>query len=67
MEIGVKVYKEDFRTLQRVHILSAYFTFVALDDHLKPVEVPAVLPQSVEEKRRYEDAEKRRQLRFQNR
>jgi len=66
MEIGVKVYKEDFRTLQRVHILSAYFTFVALDDHLKPVEVPAVLPQSVEEKRRYEDAEKRRQLRLQS-
>lgn len=67
MEIGVKVYKEDFRTLQRVHILSAYFTFVALDDHLKPVEVPAVLPETVEEKRRYKEAEERRQLRFQNR
>jgi acyl-CoA hydrolase len=40
MEIGLKVFKEDFRTQERVHILSAYFTFVALDDHLKPVEVP---------------------------
>ena len=67
MEIGVKVYKEDFRTLQRVHILSAYFTFVALDDHLKPVEVPAVLPETVEEKRRYKEAEERRQLRLQSR
>ncbi len=67
MEIGVKVFKEDFRTLQRVHILSAYFTFVALDDHLKPVEVPAVIPETAEEKRRYADAEKRRQLRLQNR
>ena len=65
MEIGIKVFKEDFRTLQRVHILSAYFTFVALDDHLKPVEVPAVLPETFEEKRRYEEAEKRRQQRLQ--
>jgi acyl-CoA hydrolase len=65
MEIGVKVYKEDFRTLQRVHILSAYFTFVALDDHLKPVQVQPVIPQSVEEKRRYEEAEKRRLMRLQ--
>ena len=64
MEIGVKVFKEDFRTLQRVHILSAYFTFVALDDNLKPVEVPPVIPETPEEKRRYEEAEKRRQQRL---
>ena len=64
MEIGVKVFKEDFRTLQRVHILSAYFTFVALDDHLKPVEVAPVIPETPEEKRRYEEAEKRRKQRL---
>jgi acyl-CoA hydrolase len=65
MEIGLKVFKEDFRTQERVHILSAYFTFVALDDHLKPVEVPPVLPLSADEKRRYEQAEERRLLRLQ--
>lgn len=65
MEIGLKVFKEDFRTQERVHILSAYFTFVALDDHLKPVEIPPVLPHSADEKRRYEQAEKRRLLRLQ--
>lgn len=64
MEIGVKVFKEDFRTLQRVHILSAYFTFVALDDHLKPVEVLAVHPETAEEKRRYMQAEDRRRQRL---
>ncbi len=64
MEIGVKVFKEDFRTLQRVHILSAYFTFVALDDHLKPMQIAPALPESFDEKRRYDDAEKRRQLRL---
>lgn len=65
MEIGVKVFKEDFRTLQRVHILSAYFTFVALDDHLKPAAVSPVIPETHEEKRRYDEAEKRRLLRLQ--
>lgn len=64
MEIGVKVFKEDFRTLQRVHILSAYFTFVALDDHLKPTPAPPVHPETPEEKRRYQQAEERRQQRL---
>lgn len=64
MEIGLKVFKEDFRTQERVHILSAYFTFVALDDDLKPVEIPPVLPHSADEKRRYEQAEKRRLFRL---
>ena len=28
MEVGLKVFAEDFRTLARKHIVSAYFTFV---------------------------------------
>ena len=64
MEIGIKVFKEDFRTLERIHILSAYFTFVALDDQLKPTTIVSVIPETPEEKRRYEEAEKRRQLRL---
>jgi acyl-CoA hydrolase len=65
MEIGLKVYKEDFRTEKRTHILSAYFTFVALDDNLKPVNVPPVVPETADEKRRYKEAEERRKLRLQ--
>lgn len=64
MEIGLKVFKEDFRTQERVHILSAYFTFVALDDHLKPVEIPGVIPMTLEEKRRFIEAEERRLIRL---
>jgi acyl-CoA hydrolase len=60
MEIGVKVFKEDFRTLHRVHILSAYFTFVALGDDLKPSPIPHIIPQTDDEKRRYEQADHRR-------
>ncbi len=64
MEIGLKVFKEDFRTQERVHILSAYFTFVALDDRLKPVEVPQLIPMTLDEKRRFEEAEERRKIRL---
>jgi len=64
LEIGVKVFKEDFRTLQRIHIVSAYFTFVALDDHLKPVEIAPILPQTEDEKRRFNEADLRRKFRI---
>jgi acyl-CoA hydrolase len=65
MEIGVKVLSEHFRTGEKRHILSAYFTFVAVDENRKPVPVPPILPETDLEKRRYEEAEDRRMLRRQ--
>jgi acyl-CoA hydrolase len=64
MEIGVKVVAEDFRTLEQKDILSAYFTFVAMDDDLKPVEVVSVIPETPEQIKRYHAAEKRRHFRL---
>src|SRR3982751_1803834 len=60
MEVGLKVFAEDFRTMKRRHIVSAYFTFVAVDHDLHPTPIPEVFPESDEEKRRYEQAEQRR-------
>ncbi len=64
MEVGLKVFAEDIRTLERRHIFSAYFTFVALDETFRPTKVPPVIPETEDEKRRYEEAEMRRTKRL---
>lgn len=63
MEIGVKVLAEHYQTGKKTHILSAYFTFVAVDEVRRPVEVPPVLPKTQIEQRRYREADERRQSR----
>lgn len=68
MEVGVKVWQEDRATGDRKHVVSAYLTFVSLDPATKaPRPVPPVLPQTAEEKRRYEGAKERRAQRLANR
>ena len=64
MEIGVKVEAENSYEGTKRHIVSAYFTFVALDDEGKTVPVPALVPQNDKEQQRYEAAEVRRQARL---
>ena len=64
MEVGLRILAENFRTGQRKHIVSAYFTFVAIDENHRPVPIPPVIPQSADEKRRFEKAEERRRRRL---
>lgn len=67
MEVGIRVTLEDPLTGHRQHANSAYFTYVAIDDHGKPVKVDPIRPVTKEERRRYADAARRRQLRLQHR
>lgn len=66
MEVGVKVEVEDIQTGEKKHSNSAYFTFVNLDKHTgKPAPVPEIIPETPEEKRRFEEALIRRNKRLQ--
>jgi acyl-CoA hydrolase len=67
MEIGVRVEAEDMISGRRRHTNSCYLTFVAIDRNGRPVEVPQVLPESADERRRYEAAQARRRRRLEER
>jgi acyl-CoA hydrolase len=67
MEVGVKVSVEDLQTGAVRHTSSAYLTFVALDASGAPVPIAPVIPETEDEKRRYEDAARRREYRLQMR
>tara|TARA_Y100001973_G_C5079554_1_gene271776 strand:- start:28 stop:525 length:498 start_codon:yes stop_codon:yes gene_type:complete len=67
MEIGARVEAENSYTGETRHILSAFFTFVALDKNGRPVEVPPVIPETKDQIRRYEKAEIRREGRLRTR
>lgn len=64
MEIGILVQAENSYTRDTRHVLSAYFTFVALDDNNKPSKVPPLAPETEVEKMRFEAAGMRRRLRL---
>ena len=63
MEVGVKVWVENYRSEQNRHVSSAYLTFVAVDSAGNRLPVPPVIPETADEKRRYEDAARRREIR----
>jgi uncharacterized protein (TIGR00369 family) len=64
MEVGVRIEAECLRRGTHTHIGSAYLTFVALDENDEPIEIPKIIPETEEEKRRYTDAKERRDKRL---
>jgi acyl-CoA hydrolase len=67
MEVGVKIVAENVLTGEKRHTNSCYVTYVALDDKGRPTEVPPIVPETADEKRRYERAAKRRATRVMDR
>lgn len=64
MEVGIKVISEDIQKGTATYTNSCFFTMVAVDENGLPVPVPPLSPQTETEKRRFRDAQKRRQLRL---
>jgi acyl-CoA hydrolase len=63
MEVGVKVLVENYIRGARSRVASALLTFVAVDRDGHHLSVPPVIPETEDEKRRYEEAGRRRELR----
>ena len=65
MEIGVRVEAENPLTGQVRHTGTCFLTYVALDKNRQPTPVPPLTPETEEDKRRWAEAEVRRNLRLQ--
>lgn len=63
MEIGIKVITEDIRQKTVRHTNSCFFTMVAVDENGRPTSIPPLQPRTPDQKRRFAQAEQRRQLR----
>ncbi len=64
MEINLKVWGEDILHQYKYESNEAFFTFVAVDPNNKPKPIPAVIPETEEERFLYDGALRRRQLRL---
>jgi acyl-CoA hydrolase len=65
MEVGVEVYSENAMTEERKHTTTAYVTFVAIDEHTRlPKRVAPLIVKTAEERRRFREAAKRREVRL---
>jgi acyl-CoA hydrolase len=62
MEVFLDVFVEDAVTGQREKCNEAIYTFVAVDQNGNPIQVPELIPETDEEKTRYDGALRRKQL-----
>jgi len=63
MEIGIKVITEDIRQKTVRHTNSCFFTMVAVGEDGRPSAVPSLQPKTQDQKRRFAQAQQRRQIR----
>jgi acyl-CoA hydrolase len=64
MEVHIDVWAEDIPSGTRIKSNEAFFTFVAVDQSGRPIDVPEALPETPEEIALYDGALRRRQLRL---
>jgi len=64
MEIGARVVAQNPKTSEQRHVVSAYFTFVALDENNRPTAIPALITEGAIQDRRQEEANMRKKARL---
>lgn len=64
MEVYIEVTAENIPAQQKIMSNKAFYTFVAVDQTGRPIDVPEVIAESDEEKKLYDGALRRRQLRL---
>ena len=64
MEVEVQVFSEDPLSGKRLKTSTAFVTYVALDKKGRPTQVPSLIPETDQEKQRYEAALRRRDQRL---
>lgn len=63
MEVGVRAMVEEVREQRLRHVSSAYLTYVAVDRDGKGIAIPRIVAETEHQKRRYEEAGRRREIR----
>ena len=64
LEVGVRVTAENPLTGEQTHTNTAYLVYVALGDDGRPTEVPPLILETDEERRRWTEADARQQRRL---
>lgn len=64
MEVGIRVVAENLITRERRHTNTCYFTMVALDESGKPTQITPLTIQNDTQKRRYDEALTRKEMRL---
>ncbi len=64
MEVYIEVFAEDIPSGEKSLSNRAFFTFVAVDQTGRPIDVPELIPETDKEKELYAGALRRRQLRL---
>jgi acyl-CoA hydrolase len=67
LEVTIAIYAENLQRGLKRHTNTARVTMVAIDDNGKPVQVPKLHPESIEDKVRFLEGKLRRELRTRHR
>ncbi len=64
MEVHIEVFAENIPQKTKVKTHDAFYTYVAIDDAHKPIQVPALIAETQVEIQLFESAARRRQIRL---